>query len=119
MSNPLHEEMIRRFVACASALTFLGMSVAAGAQSTVAAPVGGDGGNPMLAICSGFLSQGAGSVSGDKTKLCACLVRETTTKLTAAEMQAYAEASLNSQAPPPAVMDKVMAVATTCLKEAQ
>ena len=75
--------------------------------------------NALLGICSGVLAQGAGGVSGDHDKLCACLVRETSTKLTTAEMSAYSEASLNNAAPPSAVMDKVMAIATRCLSAAQ
>jgi len=75
--------------------------------------------NALLGVCSGFLAQSAGSVSGDHDRLCACLVRETSTKLTMAEMSAYSEAALNNASPPPAVMDKVMAIATSCLAEAQ
>jgi hypothetical protein len=77
------------------------------------------GGNPLLAMCGGMLAEGAAGVSGDKNRLCTCLVRDTSAKLTHEEMMAYAEASTNSQAPPPAVMNKVMAIATACLQEAQ
>jgi len=79
----------------------------------------GTGGDPTQAICSGLLAQGAGTVSGDQTKLCSCLARETPRKLTLADMEAYSEASLNSQPPPAAVMDKVMSLAQACLQEAQ
>jgi hypothetical protein len=34
-------------------------------------------------------------------------------------MSAYAQAGLNNTAPPSAVMDKIMAIATGCLNEAQ
>ncbi len=73
----------------------------------------------LTATCSGFLAQGAGAVSGDKAKLCACLVRETPAKLSLDEMQAYAEATINNRAPPDAVMQKMTAIATLCLREAQ
>ena len=71
--------------------------------------------DPMQSLCSGFLEQSGQGVSGDHNKLCACLVRETKARLTPQEMQAYNKASETGQTPPPAVMDKVIAVATTCL----
>jgi hypothetical protein len=75
--------------------------------------------DPNAAICAGLLAEAPGGVSGDHTKLCACLVRETPKQLTQADMLAYAQASAESKAPPDAVMAKVMAVATQCLQEAQ
>ncbi|TAL01826.1 MAG: hypothetical protein EPO08_09050 [Rhodospirillaceae bacterium] len=110
--------MIRRLAIIVSVSAITTVSVAARAQS-VSSSAGGAASNPMLAICSGFLAQGAGSVSGDKSKLCNCLVRDTSTKLSTSDMEAYAQASLNSQTPPKDVMDKVMAIATSCLQEAQ
>ena len=71
--------------------------------------------DPMQSLCTGFLEQSGQGVSGDRNKLCACLVRETKARLTPQEMQAYNKASETGQTPPPAVMDKVIAVATTCL----
>ena len=73
----------------------------------------------LTATCSGFLEQGAGAVSGDKAKLCSCLVRETPARLSLPEMQAYAEATLNNRSPPDAVTQKMVAIATQCLREAQ
>ncbi len=94
-------------------LTFFAISSPVGAQSA------GAQNNALIGICSGMLAQGAAGVSGDHGKLCACLVRETSTKLSTAEMKAYSESSLNNTAPPSAVMDKVMAIATSCLNAAQ
>ena len=100
---------VPRFVAIAAVLF---------AQPVLAQSIPASG-DATMAICTGFLAQGAGSMSGDKTKLCNCLIRETGTKLSTEEMMAYAQASMNSQTPPPAVLDKVMNIATTCLQEAQ
>lgn len=75
-------------------------------------------GDPLMEICSGFLQQGQG-VSGDQAKLCTCLVRETKGRLTQAELQAYNQATASGQQPPPAVMQKVIGIATACLTEAQ
>ena len=77
------------------------------------------GGDPLLSLCSGFLDQSAGGVSGNKQKLCSCLVRETPAQLTQEEMIAYAEATVNNRAPPDAVTRKMVASATMCLTEAQ
>jgi hypothetical protein len=108
--------MVRYPVIVLSVLALAASVMTVQAQSTVAPSTGG---NPMLSICSDLLAQGVGTVSGDKNKLCTCLVHETSTKLSIAEMEAYSKASLNSQAPPQDVMNKVMAIATRCLREAQ
>ncbi len=75
-------------------------------------------GDPLMEICTGFLQQGQ-SVSGDQAKLCTCLVRETKGRLSEAEMKAYNQATSTGQPPPPAVLDKVIGIATACLTEAQ
>jgi len=75
-------------------------------------------GDPLMEICSGFLEQSSQGVSGDKNRLCTCLVRETKTRLTAAEMKAYSEASQTGRPVPDAVMQKVLGIATACLTEA-
>ena len=75
-------------------------------------------GDPLMEICTGFLQQGQ-SVSGDQAKLCTCLVRETKGRLSEAEMKAYNQATSTGQQPPPAVLNKVIGIATTCLTEAQ
>lgn len=75
-------------------------------------------GDPLMEICSGFLDQSTQGVSGDRNRLCTCLVRETKTRLTPAEMKAYAQASQAGQPPPDAVMQKVLGIATACLTEA-
>jgi hypothetical protein len=46
-------------------------------------------------------------------------VRETKGRLTEAEMKAYNQATATGQQPPPAVMQKVVGIATACLTEAQ
>jgi hypothetical protein len=71
--------------------------------------------DPLQSLCSGFLEQSGQSVSGNANKLCACLVRETKARLTPQEMAVYSRASETGQTPPPSVMEKVIAVATTCL----
>ncbi len=61
------------------------------------------------------MEQSGQSVAGDRNKLCGCLVQETQSRLTKEEMQTYARAAETGQAPPPAVMEKIMGIATTCL----
>jgi hypothetical protein len=75
--------------------------------------------NELVQICSGFLEQSAGGVSGDKAALCNCLATETASRLSMPEMQAYAQATVESKAPPDAVMKKMEAIAVTCLTQAQ
>ena len=99
-------------------ITMMGLLAAAVAQAQTQLPSGSDAAS-LTATCSGFLAQGAGAVSGDHGKLCACLVRETPAKLSLPEMQAYAEATINNRAPPDAVMQKMTAIASQCLREAQ
>jgi hypothetical protein len=74
--------------------------------------------NPLAEVCSGVLAQ-SNINAGNSDRLCACLVRETPARLTQDEMMAYAEANQNGREPPKAVMDKVTAIATTCLQEAR
>ena len=74
--------------------------------------------DPLAAICTNFLDQGGGGVSGDRNRLCSCLSRETKSRLTQDEMKAYKGAADKGQAPPDALMQKVMAIATVCLTEA-
>lgn len=81
------------------------------AQRTAAGPTA----DPLQNICTGFLDQAGQGVSGDRAKLCECLVRETKARLTAQEMATYNKAGETGQPPPPAIMEKVLAIATTCL----
>ena len=90
-------------------------SLPAAAQQTL--PKGA--GDPLKEICTGFLEQGGQGVSGDRNKLCTCLVRETQSGLTRQEMALYSKAAETGQAPPPAIMEKVLNIATTCLTAAQ
>lgn len=76
-------------------------------------------GDPLKEICTGFLEQGGTGVSGDRNKLCTCLVRETQTQLTQQEMVIYSKAAETGQAPPPAIMNKVVNIATICLTAAR
>jgi hypothetical protein len=76
------------------------------------------GADPLREICSSMLEQ-SGGVAGSQDVLCKCLVRETSAKLTRAEMVAYSTATQKGQSPPPAVMNKIMGIATTCLAQAQ
>ncbi len=75
--------------------------------------------DPLKEICTNFLAQGGGGVSGDANRLCTCLVKETQARLTRREMELYNDAALKGQAPPDAVMEKVMGIATTCLTAAR
>jgi hypothetical protein len=77
-----------------------------------------NGGDPLSEICTSFLDQTGQGISGDRNRLCACLVRETKSRLSRPEMEAYSRATQTGQSPPPAVMEKVMGIATTCLTEA-
>ena len=106
-----------RFAVVLSIVLAVGLPRAALAQSLAQSQT--QGSNPLHDICSSMLEQGAGGVSGNHTKLCNCLVHETSTRLSNAEMVAYSQASAEGQAPPKAVMDKVMKIATYCLQQAQ
>lgn len=74
--------------------------------------------DPLLEICTGFLAQSGAGVSGDQAKLCTCLVSETQKRLTRQEMEIYNKATTSGAQPPPAVMEKVLGIATTCLTQA-
>ena len=87
------------------------------AQSASKSP-GGAAGDPLGEICTGFLDQSGAGVSGDRNRLCTCLVRETKARLSRPEMEAYNRATQTGKSPPPAVMEKVMGIATACLTEA-
>jgi hypothetical protein len=76
-------------------------------------------GDPLQDICTGFMEQSGQGVSGDRNQLCTCLVRETKSRLTVEEMKIYSKAGETGQAPPPAIMEKVMSIATTCLTAAR
>jgi hypothetical protein len=71
-----------------------------------------------MSLCSGLLSQSGVATTG-QDKLCNCLISQVTSKLSADDMMAYAQATMNSQTPPPAVMDKVMGIATSCLNQSK
>ena len=73
----------------------------------------------LTQICSGVLEQAPGGVSGDHTKLCNCLSTETVSRLSQTELLAYAESTMQNKAPPDAVMTKITAIATFCLRQAQ
>jgi hypothetical protein len=76
-------------------------------------------GDPLKDICTGFLEQGGQGVAGDRNKLCTCLVEQTQSRLTQQEMMIYSKAAETGQPPPPAVMDKVINIATVCLTTAR
>lgn len=101
-------------------ITFLLIALLVAAMPTVAQQALPRGsGDPLKDICTGFLEQGGQGVSGDRNKLCTCLVSETKSRLTQREMEIYSKAAETGQAPPPAIMDKVVNIATTCLTAAQ
>lgn len=75
--------------------------------------------DPLKEICSGFLAQGAGTVGGDHERLCTCLVRETQKRLTRQEMEIYNKAATSGEPPPPAIMEKVVGIATVCLTQSR
>jgi hypothetical protein len=75
--------------------------------------------DPLQEICTGFLNQGGASVGGDHARLCTCLVGETQKRLTRQEMEIYNKAATTGQEPPPAIMQKVVAIATLCLTQAR
>lgn len=76
-------------------------------------------GDPLQEICTGFLQQSGAGISGDHQRLCTCLVSETQKQLTRPEMEAYYEATQTGQQPSPAIMQKVVGIATTCLTQAR
>ncbi|MEQ9445895.1 MAG: hypothetical protein RJS98_10050 [Rhodospirillaceae bacterium] len=76
-------------------------------------------GNPLEAICQGFLSSSGVPTPGNANILCDCLVREVQSNLTRPEMQSY-QSSVEAGRPlPKALETKIMAVATSCLTQAQ
>ena len=76
-------------------------------------------GDPLKDICTSFMDQSGQGVSGDRNKLCTCLVSETQGRLTRQEMEIYAKAGETGQQPPPAIMENVIAIATQCLTTAR
>ncbi|MCC6912975.1 MAG: hypothetical protein IT566_04680 [Rhodospirillaceae bacterium] len=93
-------------------LVFLALLVGGGAAAQVAK-------DPLQEICTGFLAQSGAGVSGDRQKLCSCLVAETQKRLTRKEMEIYHQAMASGGEPPPAIMEKVVGVATVCLTQAR
>lgn len=75
--------------------------------------------DPLQEICTGFLTQGGAGVGGDHARLCTCLVGETQKQLTRQEMEIYNKAATTGQEPPPAIMKKVLGIATLCLTQAR
>jgi len=94
---------------------FLAALIVSAAMPVAAQTLPQSSANPLQEICSGFLEQSGQGISGDQAKLCACLVTQVQAGLTRAEMEAYAAATQNGQQPPPAVMQKVVSIATQCL----
>lgn len=76
-------------------------------------------GDPLQDICTSFLEQSGQGISGNRNKLCTCLVRETQARLTTKEMEIYSKMGETGEQPPPALMEKIIGVATACLTEAQ
>ncbi len=93
-------------------LVFLALLVGGGVFAQVAK-------DPLQEICTGFLAQSGAGVSGDRQKLCSCLVTETQKQLTRQEMELYHQAMTSGGQPPPAIMEKVVDVATVCLTQAR
>ena len=100
-------------------IVFVALLVAVAATPAIARQSLGGSGDPLQEICTGFMEQSRQGVSGDRNKLCACLVRETKARLTVREMEIYSKAGETGQSPPPAIMEKVLGVATTCLTAMQ
>lgn len=79
----------------------------------------GSASDPLQDICTGFLAQSGAGVAGDQARLCTCLVGETQKQLTRDEMLTYSNATQSGQQPPPAIVQKVVAIATMCLTQAR
>ncbi len=94
-------------------------AVLMGCASVSAQTLPKSSGDPLQEICTGFIAQSGAGIAGDPTRLCTCLVTETQKRLTREEMVAYDKANQSGQAPPPAVMQKVIGIATTCLTQAR
>ncbi len=76
-------------------------------------------GNPLEAICQGFLSSSGVPAPGNANILCDCLAQEVQSNLTRTEMQSY-QSSVEAGRPlPKALETKIMAVAASCLMQAQ
>ena len=99
-------------------ISLLGLAAVMAAPAAAQQSLPKSNGDPLQEICQGFLSQSGQGISGDRNRLCICLARETKSRLTEPEMRAYARAAETGQAPPEAVMQKVMGIATACLTEA-
>lgn len=99
--------MTKRFV-------LLGVLLASASAFAQAPP-----GDPLKEICTGFLAQSGAGIAGDQAKLCTCLVDETQKRLTREEMEIYNRATTTGAQPPPAIMEKVVGIATACLTQAR
>lgn len=98
------------FTAFISVMTFLRCM----SSEAVLAQVSGD---PLDAICKGFLSSSGLPAPGDTNTLCSCLVREVQANLSASEMLAYQNATNANQSLPLGVENKITAIAVKCLTE--
>lgn len=85
----------------------------------IAGTAGAQTKDPLQEICASFLAQGGASVGGDHARLCTCLIGETQKQLTRQEMEIYNKAATTGQEPPPAIMNKVLGIATQCLTQAR
>lgn len=99
------------------AMVFLAAVLACGIAVAQAPPA--TSADPLKEICTGFLAQGGVGISGDHARLCTCLVGETQKRLTRQEMEIYNKATSSGGQPPPAIMDKVVGIATMCLTQAR
>lgn len=105
---------VKRHVRDLRSLLFMAMSWVV----LTTAPAFGQVGS-LEAICQGFLSSTGTPAPGNATILCDCLVREVQSNLSLAEMQAY-QSSVDARRPLPKALEaKIMAVATSCLTQAQ
>lgn len=76
-------------------------------------------GDPLMEICSGFLTQNNLNISGDAARLCGCLVREVKGKLSKAEMEVYDRNNAAGRPLPAALQNKITGIAVQCLTEAR
>ena len=104
-----------RAIAVALILPLL-VALSAAAQNTPQAPASADA---LKGICTAFIDQSGQKVGGDANRLCTCLVRETKSHLTEDEMRSYSAAVTSGQAPPDAVLQKVLGIAQTCITESR
>lgn len=75
--------------------------------------------DPLRQMCAAFLNSSGVTGSTNPDVLCGCLVTEVQSQLSIAEMQSYQSSVAAGQPLPPAVEQKITAIAVRCLTAAR